>query len=196
VKRTIALALTTLLTALGGDFAILNLRVIEGEGMVYQTGSRATRGITVLVTDETGRPVPDATVSFLLPEDGPSGVFASGSHTEIVTTKQDGTASVWGMRWNHSPGAVQVRITVAKDGTRAGIISTQHLTDKMVSGQGPVSNVARGGHGKLLWIALIAAGAAGAGLAGGMLHGRTSSETPATVPVAIGTPTVIVGGPQ
>ena len=50
----------------------------EGDGAIYAKGSRATRGLTVLITDETGRPVEGATVSFSLPADGPSGEFSSG----------------------------------------------------------------------------------------------------------------------
>lgn len=166
---------------------------MEGEGTVYQTGSRATRGLTLLVTDETGRPVPNVAVSFHLPEDGPSGVFTSGSRTEIVTTSTDGKASVWGMRWNRTPGNVELKITAVKDGVRAGIISLQHLTDSVASGPGPAGKFSRGGHGKLLWISLAVAGAAAGGLAMSMRHSSPApvASTPA---LTIGTPTIIIGG--
>ena len=59
------------------DPAIVQIKVIEGEGAVYAVGSRATRGIAIQVTDETGRPVEGASVSFRLPDDGPSGSFAT-----------------------------------------------------------------------------------------------------------------------
>jgi hypothetical protein len=61
--------------------AIIQLRVIEGEGAVYAPGSRATRGITVQVTDETGQPLEGVAVSFRLPEEGAGGTFASGLRT-------------------------------------------------------------------------------------------------------------------
>lgn len=185
--------LVTLMAARAADFAILNLRVIEGEGSVYAIGSRAARGITIEVTDETGKPVPDVTISFRLPDDGPSGVFSTGARTELVTTRQDGRALVWGMRWNRTPGTVQVRITAVKDKVRAGLMSTQYLTDApaVAKSQG------RGGsHSKLLWIALAAAGAAGGGLALGFV--RSPQQSPAAVaavPLSIGTPSVIVGAP-
>lgn len=76
--------------------AILQIRVIEGEGVAYPLGGRATRGVTVQVTDETGKPVEAVSVSFRLPEEGPSGAFANGSRLEIATTKADGRASAWG----------------------------------------------------------------------------------------------------
>ncbi|HYL37624.1 MAG TPA: hypothetical protein VEV17_17040, partial [Bryobacteraceae bacterium] len=65
---------------------IVQLKVIEGEGVLYRAGTRATRGLTVLVTDEAGKPVENAAVSFRLPDSGPSGVFSSGLRTEIVNT--------------------------------------------------------------------------------------------------------------
>ena len=67
-------------------------------------GGRATRGLTVQVTDEAGKPVEGASVSFRLPDSGPAGTFASGSRTEIVTTGGDGRAGVWGMQWNRTAG--------------------------------------------------------------------------------------------
>src|SRR5580693_3788001 len=110
---------------------IVQLKVVEGEGTVYRSGTRATRGLTVLVTDETGEPVTDAAVSFRLPEDGPSGVFNSGLRTEVITTGADGKATVWGMQWNKNSGPVEIRITAVKDQARAGLISTQYLSDSV-----------------------------------------------------------------
>jgi hypothetical protein len=181
------------MSAYGADFAILHLKIVEGEGMVYAPGSRATRGITVEATDETGQPVRGVAVSFQLPENGPSGEFISGSRTEIATTKDDGRTGVWGMRWNKVPGTLTIRITAAKDGVRAGITCTQVLDASVPAA---TAKVTRGGHSKLLMVALIAAGAAGAGLAAGSMHGsKTSSATPAQT-LSIGTPTVIIGGPK
>jgi hypothetical protein len=59
---------------------IVQLKVLEGEGTVYRTGSRATRGLSVLVTDETGKPVANAAVSFQLPGEGATGTFFGLSH--------------------------------------------------------------------------------------------------------------------
>ena len=82
---------------------IVQLKVLEGEGTVYRTGSRAARGLTVLVTDESGKPVADAAVSFRLPDEGASGVFSSGLKTEVVTTGPDGRATVWGCSGTRRP---------------------------------------------------------------------------------------------
>src|SRR5258708_2601020 len=96
-----------------GDPALLELRIVEGDGAVYSIGSRAARGVTVQVSDEAGRPVSGATVSFTLPQDGPGGAFVSGGRSEIVPTRADGQATVWGMQWNRTPGPFEIRRTAA-----------------------------------------------------------------------------------
>ncbi|PYT18605.1 MAG: hypothetical protein DMG59_03640 [Acidobacteria bacterium] len=177
------------------DPAILQIRVIEGEGAVYPIGSRATRGITVQVTDETGKPVENATVSLKLPEDGPGGVFSTGAKTEIATTRADGRAGVWGMQWNRTLGAFEVRITAMKGPARAGIACPLYLTDT------PRRAAASPGRGlgprrsrRWVWISLAAVGAAGAGVAA-----RAASAKPAAASASgalqIGTPVISLGRP-
>src|SRR5450755_3745842 len=153
---------------------IVQLKVVEGEGTVYRTGTRATRGLSVLVTDETGKRVPNAAVSFRLPDEGASGVFSSGLRTEVMTTGQDGRATVWGMQWNKTAGPMEIRITAVKDQARAGLVSTQYLSDSVApkaGGEG-VFSASHGGH-KWLWLGAIAAGAVGAGVAFGFSKGST-----------------------
>jgi hypothetical protein len=175
--------------------SILTIRVAEGDGASYPTGSRATRGLTVLVTDETGRPVDGATVSFTLPAEGPGGVFSTGGRTEIAATHADGRAAVWGMHWNRTAGPFEIRITAAKGQARAGVISSQSLSNapEAQAAAPQKAYAARGGH-KLLWISLVIAGAAAAGVAG--VAARQSSPataSSATIPLKIGTPTISLG---
>jgi len=187
---------------------MLQLRVIEGEGVSYRIGTRATRGITVLVTDEADHPVEMASVSFRLPDQGASGTFNSGSRTEMVTTGPEGHASVWGMQWNKTPGTVEIRISAVKEQARAGLVSTQFLSDNVApkaGGEG-VFTASHGGH-KWLWIAAIASGAA-AGGAYALLHSQGSAPcqqfpngqtlcgvNPAVAGLSIGAPSIIVGHP-
>lgn len=175
---------------------IVQLKIIDGEGMVYHTGARATRGLTVLVTDETGKPVENASVSFRLPEDGATGVFSTGLRTEVVSTGSDGRASVWGMQWSKTPGAVEVRVTAAKDQARAGIVATQYLSDAsepVAGGQG-VFTPSHKGRGKWLLMLAIVGGGAAAGAAFGMSHSANPSPTSTAPPgLSIGAPSIIVG---
>jgi len=176
---------------------IVQLKVVEGEGVVYRTGTRATRGLTILVTDETGKPVDLAAVSFRLPDEGASGTFGSGLRTEIVTTGPDGRATVWGMQWNKTPGPVEIRVTAIKEQARAGLVSTQYLSDSVAAKSGG-EGVFTASHGhKWLWIAAIAVGA-GAGAAFALSKGSSSSPTANTSVVtglSIGTPSIIVSHP-
>jgi hypothetical protein len=196
VKRVFALSLAAITLSTAADFAILNLRVVEGEGTVYSIGARATRGITVEVTDEAGHPVADVAVSFRMPEEGPSGVFSTGSRTEVITTRQDGRAAVWGMHWNRTLGPVQIRITAAKQGVRAGIVSTQYLSEASAASTASGTGIGRGSHTKLILIAVAAVAAAGGGVAA--MASKTSpaaAATPSSVALSIGRPSVIVGAP-
>jgi hypothetical protein len=176
---------------------IIQLKLVEGDGVTYRTGARATRGITVLVTDETGKPVENAAVSFRLPDQGPGGVFNSGRNTEVVTTSADGRATVWGMLWNKSAGPVEIRITAVKDQARAGIVATQYLNDTVMpqtGGEG-VFKASHKGHGKWLLIGALAGGAAAAGMAFGHSQGAKTNPAAPPVGISIGSPSIIVGHP-
>lgn len=195
VGRTLAAVLAAAL-AWGADApSLLTIRVADGEGVVYPTGSRATRGLTVLVTDETGRPVEGATVSFTLPAEGPGGVFSSGARTEIAATHADGRAAVWGMQWNRTAGPFEIRITAVKGQARAGVVSSQSLSNApevRAAGAGK-ARAAHGGH-KLLWISLAVAGVAAAGVAGLAARQPSVAAVASSVtPLKIGTPTIGLG---
>jgi hypothetical protein len=179
------------MTAVAQDPTILQIRILEGEGAVYATGSRATRGITVLVTGETGKPVDGATVSFRLPVDGPTGTFATGSKTEIVTTRADGRAAVWGMPWNRTAGKVEIRITTAKGEARAGTVCPIYLSDAISTREaapsGRVSSHPARSR-KWLWVTLAVVGAVGGGVAATGLSGKPSTASASASVLRIGSP--------
>ena len=183
------------------DPLILQVQVVEGDGLAYPPGSRAVKGITVRVTDEVGRPVAAAAVSFRLPDDGPTGVFQNNSKTEIAATSADGRASVWGMLWGKAAGSVSIRITAAKGATRAGTIATQiislDVTGPTMSAnqQRTLRNRGGGGGKKWLWVGLAAAGAAGGGFAAYEMTKAGSSSTAAATAVntTISSPQVTIG---
>lgn len=173
--------------------------------MSYPLGSRATRGITVVITDESGNPVDGAAVSFGLPEMGPTGVFSNGAKSEITTTHADGRASVWGMQWNRLAGSFDVRITATKGQARAGTVCSQ----KLVEAPGPPVTSLGSSH-KWLWIGLAAAGAVGAGVGIAATRGSPAGSCSSTVVLTanpctaaadplgittIGQPTITIGHP-
>ena len=147
------------------DPAILQIRIVEGEGAVYPIGARATRGITVQVSDETGKPVESAAVSFRLPDDGPTGAFASGMRTEIATTGTDGRASVWGMQWNRVTGPLEIRITAAKGQARAGTVCGLFLSDTAAASEPRSAKAPNWRSHRKLWLGIAMAAGAFAGVA-------------------------------
>jgi hypothetical protein len=174
-----------------GQIAILQIQVIEGEGTVHVPGVRNGHALSVAVTDEGGRPVLGAAVSFHLPENGPGGSFVNGLRTEIATTDARGRATVRAFQANRVSGRFQIRILASKEQARAGTVSFQYVGE---SHAGP--GLSRG-----KWIA-IAAVAGGGALAGVLVAGRSRpGPVAAVVPVVappvltIGTPSISVGKP-
>jgi hypothetical protein len=173
---------------------IIQLRVVQGEGTIYPTGSRATRGLTVQVTDESGNPVGGASVSFQLPESGPTGVFGTGLRSEVSTTNSEGKATVWGMQWNRVSGPFEIKITAVKDQARAGIVSAQYLNDSLAPKAGGQGTFTASHHGRTKWLLISAIGA---GAVAGVAFSRSSNHNPtaaaASVALQIGNPTILIG---
>jgi hypothetical protein len=184
-------------TALG-QVAILQIRIIEGEGAVHLPGSRSSRPIAVEITDETGRPVAGAAVSFHLPEDGPGGAFVNGLRTEVVVTDAGGRAALHGLVANRIPGRFQIRILVSKEQARAGTVSFQYVAEPR---GGATATLSATLPGRRKWMA-VAAVVAGGAVAAIMVTRGSAANPPAVVPSmpvpassSIGTPTITVGKP-
>jgi hypothetical protein len=164
---------------------------MEGEGAVHAAGSRDGRPLAVQITDETGRPVEGATVTFRMPEEGPGGLFARGMRTEVATTAADGHAIIHGVIWNRLPGAFQIRITAVKGQVRAGTIVSQYISDS------PQTARLSTGASRKKWLAVtaIAAGAAAGIVAGMSKSPAPAAGSPPVPPPQIGLPTITLGKP-
>jgi hypothetical protein len=167
--------------------------------VVSATGAKAARGIVVQVTDEIGRPVEGAAVSFRLPEEGPGGTFGHGMRTDISVTGADGRAAVHDLQWNRIEGPFQIRVTAVRGELRAGTIVNHYLAQKTGS-SGPTANLAAKSGSKRKWlvIAAVAAGGAAAGLALGRGSGPAPVGGATTAPPSapqIGAPTITIGKP-
>jgi hypothetical protein len=170
---------------------LLQIEVVAGEGAVHPAGSRGSPNLVVRVTDELGAPVAGAIVSFRLPDDGPGGAFASGLATEITNTGPDGRAAAPPVRWNHVHGALEIRVTAAKEGTRAGTAVLQHISERPASAQRRLRAPGR----KWLYIFAIAGGGAAAGILGARAGGGSRPAGASPADVEIGAPSVIIGKP-
>jgi hypothetical protein len=111
------------------QIAILQIKVLEGEGVAHPAGARVSRPLTVQVTDEMGQAVAGATVSFQLPPEGPSGLFSNGLRTDLAITDVSGRASIHSIQLNRNGGQLRIRITAVKEQARAGIVSFQTISD-------------------------------------------------------------------
>lgn len=200
------------------DAAILQIRVLEGEGLVHSVGTRAIKPLSVQITDETGKPAEGVAVSFRLPEEGASGRFGNGLRSDIVTTNSEGKAVAWGVEWGKGAGSVEIRITAAKGEARAGTVVAQYLTEptaanhmKAKSDADAARRVAAStGKSRAKWITLTAlvAGAAAGGVAAAAGASKSpntiaAAPTPAAAPAqpssptfSIGAPVVVVGRPK
>jgi hypothetical protein len=195
-----------LVVALSGSataqVAILQIQITEGEGAVYAPGAKSARPLAVEVTDETGRPVAGAAVSFHLPETGAGGTFVNGLRTEVATTDERGRAALRGLQLNHTPGRFEIRIIASKEQARAGTVSFEYIADPAsgiarAAGATPKHNAASRGHTKWIVIGVAVAGGAAAGLVAGHSSGKTAPGTavPAATTLSVGTPTITVGHP-
>ena len=189
-----------LAVVLGGtakaQIAILQIQVVDGEGAVHAPGARATRFLTVEVTDETGKPVEGAAVSFHLPEDGPGGIFANGLRTDVATSDSRGRAAVRSLTLNRVPGRFQIRIVAAKEQARAGIVSFQYIA--AAAGAAPVPAAAASARHRTRW--LVVAALVGGGAAAGILAGHSGGSAagpPASAPMAATAPPPLsIGNPS
>jgi hypothetical protein len=199
-----------------GQVAVLQIRIVEGDGTVHAPGSRSPRPILVEVTDETGRPAAGAAVSFHLPDSGASGTFTNGLRTEVLAADASGRVILRGLQLNRQPGRFQIRITASLEQARAGTVSFQYIAEPKGGAPAPTPVAAsptpsRSG-GRKWWIVAVVAGV-GAAAAGGMaVRGGSSGTVPAATvapppfatliltplpapALTIGTPSIVVGKP-
>jgi hypothetical protein len=139
LSSSLSLLLTVLITVtpIGAQLppavSGLQLRLLESDPAA-PVGSRSTKGFTVEVTDAAGA-VADAAVAFRLPENGPTGAFADGSHAAVAYTDAAGRAHISGILWGTTAGAAELRITAAKGAAHAGLLLEHTLTSRTAMAQ-------------------------------------------------------------
>lgn len=212
MKSTLACLLVLLCAFAGfGQVAVLQIRILEGDGAVHAVGSRASRPLVVEVTDETGRPAAGAAVSFHLPDEGPGGAFTNGLRTEVMQADERGRVTLRGLQANRQPGRFAIRITASLEQARAGTISYQYIADAKGAPASPqtASVAAPAPKGRKWWVVVLiaGAGAAAGGVAARSGGARTASPSapavlapaavtlPAPPALSIGAPKVTVAQP-
>jgi hypothetical protein len=175
--------------------ATLQIKVLEGDGATYAPGARSAQPLTVEIADDAGRAVAGAAVSFRLPEDGPSALFASGLRTEIEISDANGRATVRHLHVNATPGEFLIRVTANKDQAHAGTLVRQFIAGAVAGGAPEHSRLAKAKSSSKKWIVLAVLVAGVAGGVGAGVAARPSPPRPTSPPpVTVGPPTVSIGG--
>jgi hypothetical protein len=192
------------------QIAVLQIKVIDGEGAVLAPGAHVIHPLTVELTNENGQPVSGATVSFQLPPTGPGGLFPNGLRTDVSTTGANGRASIPAVRLNQIEGEFRIRITAVKEQARAGIVSIQRIGGSSVASApapaaGPVVRSAEitrttvkmgsGSHKKWFVLAAVAVAGGVAVLVATRAAKSSQNSTVSASTASVGTPTLTVGNP-
>lgn len=188
VRSLVAAALSLVLTLPppavaqeAGAIKALNIVIVEGEGAINNVRQRVAREPIVEVTDENKKPVAGALVTFMLPGNGPSGVFANGANTMTIATDNAGRAAARGLRVNNQAGNYQMRVNVSHQGLTAS--TSISMTNAALAAAAGI------GAAKLL-IILAVAGAAVAGSTVAINQSGKTTPVPASIGVTPGTATV------
>jgi hypothetical protein len=168
----------------------IHIQVLSGVGAINYTKGRTNRETIALVEDDNHKPVGAAAVTFLLPSDGPGGVFAGGARSITVPTDLTGRAAMPPIQSNQLTGQFNIQVTAASEGRQATATIPQS------NAAGPSPNQA---HRGLMVKTLVVVGAAAAGglgyWASQHCFGGNCSQTPPT-PNTIGGATPSFGAPH
>jgi len=125
MMRRVPVLLLSALLALEGAPSKLKIVVLEGQGAVNNLRQRTAREPVVEIRDENDRPVAGASVTFILPESGPSGVFPNGSRIVTTVSDEKGQAAGLGLRPNRVAGDFEIRVTASHQGRAASASISQ-----------------------------------------------------------------------
>jgi hypothetical protein len=159
-----ALACAVLLRAAA---TVPHIEVLEGDGAINNIGLHRAKEPVVRVADQDGHPLANVAVTFVLPEQGPSGIFTDGHSSLTVMTDESGQAVGHGLRPNGIAGQFHVTVTVSYQGQAATAILTQTNAEPAAAAKSS----------KTLIIVGVVAGVAAAGAAIGLAGKKSGSSS-------------------
>jgi len=118
----------TMQVPMGGtptDAAPFLITVLDGDGSINNIREEVNRPITIRVEDPNRNPLAGASVSFFLPDDGPSGLFLNGSRVLTAFTDAQGIATSRGIRFNNIVGSMRIKVTASVFSQAASVYVTQ-----------------------------------------------------------------------
>jgi hypothetical protein len=159
------------------QFSKLVIQPIQGVNAVNDPKLKKATEPVVKITDDAGKPVACAAVTFQLPKTGAGGVFAGGQLTYQMRTGPDGQATGTGLVPNAQSGKFLITVSAALPPLTAGITVPQQN---------------KGGHTGLVVALVVVAAAAGGGAAAMGGKSSTSSSGGGGGGGGGGTPTPVV----
>lgn len=161
---------------------------IEGEGAINNIKLGRAKEPVIEVMDQTGAPIKGASVTFVLPDTGPSAMFWDEKRILTTVTDEKGRAAGRGLHPNSVVGQYQIRISASYGGQTAHAVMVQTNAEPAAAARGGSSK-------KFLWIALIGAAAAGGAVAA-MGKSSSSGASPATFPSTAPGAVITPGSPS
>ena len=158
--------------------AIQILEANEGENLI----DKELPPLKVRVMDRTGRVIPEASVLFQAPDDGPTGHFLPDSSQITVTTDTRGLATTPRFRTNSRVGEYEIQIVASyRDSVSRAVIPQTNIFKLKSSNR------------KFIILSAVIGGAAATALAS-----RRSNSGPASsaLEALAVTPTITFGGPS
>ena len=179
-----ALLCCVLASPAGAQETAIKLTVQEGQGAINNIPQRRAKEPVVLVQHEGGEPVVGATVTFLLPDTGPSGTFADGAKMLNMQTDAKGLAVGRGLKPNTTSGRFLIRVNVSYHGQTASTTIAQINAI-------PAGAAKSSGSGKKFLIIALIGGAAAGGLAAA-LGGKSGSNSGGVVSPVTNSPGTVL----
>ena len=158
--------------------AIQILETNEGENLI----DKELPPLKVRVMDRTGRVIPEASVLFQAPEDGPTGHFLPNSSQITVYTDTQGMATAPRFRTNSKVGEYQIQVVASyRDSVSRAVIPQTNIFKLKSSNR------------KFIILSAVIGGAAAATLA--TRRGNSGPASSALEALAVA-PTITLGGPS
>jgi len=180
-------ALIFCLLAASADAQTNGIKIVvqEGQGAINNIQQHRAKEPVVQVLHEDNEPAVGASVSFQLPDSGPSGSFTDDSRLLTVQTDDKGIAVAHGLKPNTLAGRFQIRVTASYHGQTANAVVAQINAEPAA---------AKSGNSKMFLILAIVGGAAAAGAAAALGGHKGSSGSTGSVGGETTPPTVLVPG--
>jgi hypothetical protein len=155
---------TLLISSAAAQSPIITIRVVQGDNAINSIRMHRGHDPVVQVLNDSGEPLSNATVSFLLPATGASATFGDRGLSETVETDSHGMALGRGLVPNRVEGQFHIRVTASWRGEAANATIQQTNAEPAV----------KSARSKWIIAAVVAGGAAGGAIAA-MSGGKSSS---------------------